>query len=154
MLKRISVQSLTLGMCLHEFCGSWMEHPFWRAQFLLKNPDGLERIRGTSIHEVWIDTDKGLDVAPGTPTMSRAEADAQIDTDFSLLEDLPPLAAPAPQPMRALQAASMHDELQAATKRTLSELWPGPTRAALVTRPAHHLPLKPAESPPCRPSSP
>ena len=30
MLKKISVDHLTLGMHLHEFCGSWMEHPFWR----------------------------------------------------------------------------------------------------------------------------
>ncbi|WP_373800901.1 DUF3391 domain-containing protein, partial [Delftia acidovorans] len=27
MLKRINVQHVTLGMFLHEFCGSWMEHP-------------------------------------------------------------------------------------------------------------------------------
>jgi hypothetical protein len=30
MLKKISVDQLTLGMHLKEFCGSWMEHPFWR----------------------------------------------------------------------------------------------------------------------------
>ena len=89
MLKRIPVQSLTLGMYLHEFCGSWMEHPFWRAQFLLKDPKDLERIRETSIHEVWIDTDKGLDVPAGTPTTTREQADAQIDTDFGQLDELP-----------------------------------------------------------------
>ncbi len=27
MLKRISTKNLILGMYLHEFCGSWMEHP-------------------------------------------------------------------------------------------------------------------------------
>ena len=38
MLKRIHVEDLTLGMYLHEFCGSWMEHPFWRTRFLLEDP--------------------------------------------------------------------------------------------------------------------
>jgi putative nucleotidyltransferase with HDIG domain len=103
MLKRIQIQHLTLGMYLHEFCGSWMEHPFWRAKFLLKDPKDLARIQATSIHECWIDTDKGVDVAPGTASVSRAEADAQIETDFSHLEDLPPLQISLPLPPRPVR---------------------------------------------------
>ena len=49
MLKRISVQHLTLGMYLHEFCGSWMEHPFWRTRFVLDDPKDLTRIRDTDM---------------------------------------------------------------------------------------------------------
>ncbi|ART49607.1 HD-GYP domain-containing protein [Acidovorax carolinensis] len=98
MLKRIPIRHLTLGMYLHEFCGSWMEHPFWRAKFLLKDPKDLARIQATSIHECWIDTDKGVDVTPGTASVSRAEADAQVETDFSQLEDLPPLQVSLPLP--------------------------------------------------------
>ncbi|NCN97727.1 MAG: DUF3391 domain-containing protein, partial [Rhodoferax sp.] len=30
MLKQISVHQLQLGMHLKAFCGSWMDHPFWR----------------------------------------------------------------------------------------------------------------------------
>ena len=98
MLKRIHIQHLTLGMYLHEFCGSWMDHPFWRAKFVLKDPKDLERIRSTAITECWIDTSKGLDVAVGTASLSREEVDAQIDTDFSRLEDLPPLKVTLPPP--------------------------------------------------------
>ena len=58
MLKRIQIQHLTLGMYLHEFCGSWMEHPFWRTKFVLKDPKDLARIQATAIQEIWIDTDK------------------------------------------------------------------------------------------------
>jgi len=96
MLKRIHVQHLSLGMYLHEFCGSWMEHPFWRARFLLDDPQDLQRIRQTQIREVWIDTARGLDVATGTAAVSRAEADAQVDSDFQQLQALP--AAPEPPP--------------------------------------------------------
>lgn len=52
MLKQIRTQDLSLGMFLHEFCGSWMDHPFWRSQFLLQDPQDLARIRDTSIQEV------------------------------------------------------------------------------------------------------
>ena len=118
MLKRIHIQHLTLGMYLHEFCGSWMDHPFWRAKFLLKDPGDLARIQATAIQEIWIDTDKGLDVAAGTASVSREEADAQIDTDFSRLEDLPPikvtLPSPPPPPKRNRNPADMHSELKMA----------------------------------------
>ncbi|NCN71018.1 MAG: DUF3391 domain-containing protein, partial [Betaproteobacteria bacterium] len=34
MLKQISVHQLQLGMHLKAFCGSWMDHPFWRTGFV------------------------------------------------------------------------------------------------------------------------
>lgn len=52
-------------MYIHELCGSWMEHPFWKTRFLLDNPKDLQRIRDSGIREVWIDIDKGLDVPSG-----------------------------------------------------------------------------------------
>lgn len=118
MLKRIHIQHLTLGMYLHEFCGSWMEHPFWRAKFLLNDPSDLVRIQATAIHECWIDTSKGLDVALGTASVSRAEVDAQIETDFGMLDALPPikvtLPPPPPPPKRDRKAADMRSELKMA----------------------------------------
>jgi len=82
MLKRIDVRHLVLGMYLHEFCGSWMEHPFWRSRFLLTDPKDLALIRKTNIREVWIDVSKGLDVTPGTAAVSREEVDAQVESDL------------------------------------------------------------------------
>ena len=35
MLKKIPVPARP-GMFIQEFCGDWMSHPFWRAQFKLK----------------------------------------------------------------------------------------------------------------------
>lgn len=71
MLKRISTKNLILGMYLHEFCGSWMEHPFWRTAFVITDPRDIERILESSIKEVWIDSAKGLDVAPGETCAQR-----------------------------------------------------------------------------------
>ena len=62
MLKKISVNQLKVGMHLKEFCGSWMEHPFWRSAFVITDPRDIERILESSIKEVWIDNAKGLDV--------------------------------------------------------------------------------------------
>ena len=79
MLKRIPVQQLRLGMYIHEFCGSWMEHPFWRGAFLLDDPKDLKIICTIGLAEVWIDTSKGHDVEGGASTAAvAAEVDAAL----------------------------------------------------------------------------
>ena len=52
-------------MYIHEFCGSWYDHPFWHTAFLLDKDDDLRAIQSTCIKDVWIDTDKGLNVEGG-----------------------------------------------------------------------------------------
>lgn len=65
MLIRIHVKQLRLGMFIHELCGSWMDHPFWRGAFLLENPSDLKTLLATGLKEVWIDDSKGLGVEGG-----------------------------------------------------------------------------------------
>ncbi len=123
MLKRIQTRDLVLGMYVQEFCGSWMDHPFWRAKFLLGDPQDLASIRATAITEVWIDTARGLDVLAGTVSLTSEEVEARIDTDFSDLAAVHamesasaplPLAPVAIAPPRRTAPASMQDELRAA----------------------------------------
>jgi putative nucleotidyltransferase with HDIG domain len=82
MLKRVSVQQLQVGMYLEEFCCSWMEHPFWRSGFVITDAKDIERIRSSSVADVWIDSDKGLDIAPDKPSLSVAEAEYKIDAEL------------------------------------------------------------------------
>lgn len=63
MLKKITVAELQVGMYIHEFCGGWMDHPFWRSKFSIKEEADLDKVRESGVHEVWIDTTKGADVA-------------------------------------------------------------------------------------------
>jgi len=79
MLKKIQVQQLQVGMHLKEFCGSWMEHPFWRTGFVITDPKDIQSILTSSIKEVWIDCSKGLDVAEGGTAVSEAESDAEVE---------------------------------------------------------------------------
>jgi len=56
-------------MFLHELCGTWLNHPFWRTSFLLKSDTQIAKIRDSGIAEAVIDTEKGLDInAPTAPT--------------------------------------------------------------------------------------
>lgn len=82
MLKKIKVEQLTLGMHLKEFCGSWMEHPFWRTGFVIIDPKDIKSVLASSIKEVWIDCSKGIDIAEGQVAVSSTESEAQVEVEL------------------------------------------------------------------------
>ena len=84
MLKKINVDQLIVGMHVKEFCGSWMEHPFWRTAFVIDDPADIRSLRESSIKEVWIDNSKGLDVPPGEHVVSEEESEAQVDAELAI----------------------------------------------------------------------
>ncbi len=108
MLKRIHVDHLQLGMHLKEFCGSWMDHPFWRTGFVLKDPKDIELILASSIKEVMIDCNLGLDVPAGEPVISEIN-DTPIPT-----EPVPSAAVPAKAPQRTAQVSASQEVERAA----------------------------------------
>lgn len=105
-LKRIRVEDLRVGMYLKEFCGSWMEHPFWRNSFIIDDPKDIERILASSIKEVWIDAGKGIDVAPEVQAVSFADSEAEVDAEL----------ARAATSARQLQRAPAAEELARAAR--------------------------------------
>ena len=106
MLKKITVEQLSVGMHLKEFCGSWMEHPFWRTGFVLVDPKDIETILASSIKEVWVDVSKGLDVPLGQNAISEAESEAQVEEQLKQ----------AVEEKRELAPVSMGVEIERATK--------------------------------------
>ena len=84
MLKKIRVDQVRLGMHLHALEGAWMDHPFWKTRFVIREAEQLKKLQDSVIAEVWIDPEKGLDVAD--------EAPAALPT---------PMRAPAPAPAAA-----------------------------------------------------
>jgi HD-GYP domain-containing protein (c-di-GMP phosphodiesterase class II) len=61
MEKKINVDQLVIGMYLKQFCGSWMDHPFWRSGFVIQSQKEIDAVQASPIKEVWIDSSKGLD---------------------------------------------------------------------------------------------
>ncbi|TSE35278.1 HD-GYP domain-containing protein [Tepidimonas charontis] len=83
-LKRIPVEQVRLGMFIHGFAGSWLDHPFWRSRFLLEDPQDLELIRASAVREVWIDISQGVDVAA-----EEAPAPTAVDASMPPAQDSP-----------------------------------------------------------------
>ncbi|ACE82890.1 HD-GYP domain-containing protein [Cellvibrio japonicus] len=84
MLKRIAVKDVKLGMFICEFCGSWMEHPFWKTKFLLDDPRDLHNIQSSGIKELWIDVGLGLDV--DTPGQGKSREEVEQEAENLLLQ--------------------------------------------------------------------
>lgn len=80
-------------MFVHKFEGGWLDHPFWKAKFLIENPAKLAAIRESRVRTVVIDTARSRTpigrrpaepAAPrsGTPNAApgRASAASRINT--------------------------------------------------------------------------
>ncbi|HEX5392822.1 MAG TPA: HD-GYP domain-containing protein [Rhodocyclaceae bacterium] len=111
MLKKIAIQHLRRGMYIQEFCASWMEHPFWRSAFLLRDPKDFTRILESGISELWIDTSKGLDVEAG---QTKEAADAEVAEELSRVAEEPP--SEPPQPQVSVERVAIGQELVLARK--------------------------------------
>lgn len=69
MIKKITIEQLTIGMYIHDLNIDWMSHPFLRQRFQVEDDGDLSKIRASGVRDLCIDTERGLDVA-----------DAPIDT--------------------------------------------------------------------------
>ena len=85
MLKKIKIQDVRLGMFIHEICGSWMDHPFWKKSFQLSRAEDLNTLRQCGAKEVWIDIGKGLDVEAIVPVVTPETKNARIENTFQLV---------------------------------------------------------------------
>ena len=106
MLKKISTQQLRVGMFIHEVCGSWMDHPFWRGSFKVSDARQIAQLSGVS--EVIIDISKGLDVED--PRVEVVD-DVEVGSDQDRAEPSPE-ADPDDAP--SVQQCSLQQEVQRA----------------------------------------
>lgn len=127
MLKRISVHQLTVGMHLQEFCGSWMDHPFWRNSFVITDPKDIESVLASNIKEVWIDSSKGLDVAPDVTVVSQTESDAQVDAYLQRAVEEHRQVKPMPMDVELQRAARICAKSKQAVASMFSEARMGRT---------------------------
>ncbi|SEO61202.1 HD-GYP domain, c-di-GMP phosphodiesterase class II (or its inactivated variant) [Duganella sp. CF517] len=73
MLKKVDSSQLKVGMYIHDLSCDWMTHPFVRNRFLLTSEDEIRKILNAGIHDVVIDSGRGLDVEDA-PSLAEAQA--------------------------------------------------------------------------------
>ena len=73
MFKKVDSSQLKVGMYIHDLSCDWMTHPFVRNRFLIGSEDEIRKIVQAGIHDVVIDSARGLDVQDA-PTLAEAAA--------------------------------------------------------------------------------
>ncbi|MCG7897338.1 MAG: HD-GYP domain-containing protein [Candidatus Thiodiazotropha weberae] len=79
MIKQVKIGELRIGMYVHKLEASWIDHPFLRNQFKIKQISDISKIRKSAIKVVYIDTDKGLDIEQ-QPAVEQSAATVQAET--------------------------------------------------------------------------
>ena len=79
MVKKIRVDRLKTGMFIHDLNCSWMVHPFFGSSLSVKNETIIQKIVKFGIREVYIDTDKGLDVEDAVIEEAPQEEDQKLN---------------------------------------------------------------------------
>jgi HD-GYP domain-containing protein (c-di-GMP phosphodiesterase class II) len=108
MLKKIRVDQVRLGMHLHAMEGAWMDHPFWKTRFVIRDADQLRKLQDSVIVEVWIDPEKGVDVTEDVVASPAAPAPASMPARPA--EAPVRVSTPVPPPSR-----SFTEEMRTAT---------------------------------------
>ncbi|WP_282288738.1 DUF3391 domain-containing protein, partial [Pseudomonas sp. PS02302] len=53
MLKKVTSAEVCLGMYIHRFEGSWIDHPFWKARVQLQEARGQQKIHDSAGPAGW-----------------------------------------------------------------------------------------------------
>lgn len=96
--KQIKVSQLRPGMYVCKLSGSWLNRLLWQSEFLIADPKEIRLIADSGAQTVWINTEKGLDVAQAPPAV-----------------DMPPAAPPKP-PSPPTRKLTFDAELKEAAK--------------------------------------
>lgn len=72
MQRQIRPEEVRRGMYVRSFGGSWFDHPFWRARFLLETEEDVLRVRQSGVPHVIIDEALGAALEPAAPARPAA----------------------------------------------------------------------------------
>ncbi len=100
MIKKIPVSSIKPGMYLHDLNVDWMSHPFVRNQFTITSEAEIAKIVSLGVHEIYIDTDRGLDES-NAPTVAEVKAEIEAEMRKAAQEPLPVRVSMAEEMVRA-----------------------------------------------------
>lgn len=120
MIKKIDIEQLIPGMYIHDLNCSWMDHPFAANRFTVKDKTVAQELRGIGVHELYIDTGKGLDIA---------EAKTQEEVSDEIQEQILHIAEEQPAPITAVslaeeaqRARKLHGEANRIVKGIISDI--------------------------------
>jgi len=121
MIKRIRSDQLLPGMFIHDLNCGWMDHPFAFNSFKIKDTNTIDKIVSSGIRELYIDSEKGLDVADA---QTHDEYHAEIHEQITALVEKHEIKVPNPASLveEAKQARVVHNQAQNVVHHLMSDI--------------------------------
>ncbi|MBU0593124.1 MAG: HD-GYP domain-containing protein [Gammaproteobacteria bacterium] len=120
MIKKIDIAQLIPGMYIHDLNCGWMDHPFATNRFIAKDETVALELRAIGVHELYIDTDKGLDIA---------DAKTEDEVSDEIQEQILHIAEEQPAPIIAVslaeeahRARKLHGEANRIVKGIITDI--------------------------------
>ncbi|NEX16879.1 MAG: phosphodiesterase [Halochromatium sp.] len=103
MIRKITINQLRKGMYVHDLNCGWLDQMFLWSAFLVSSESILRQIHALGIQELYIDTDKGSDVASA---QTQAEVEQELDDALNTIakdysNELPELSLSSEQRVAA-----------------------------------------------------
>lgn len=99
MIKKIKVQQLRPGVYIKDYDCGWLGHPFLFGKKLLKSEKTIQKLEEWGIKEVYIDTDRGLDIED-SPTLIESYLQNKQELESSLQKTPLPARVPIQEEIR------------------------------------------------------
>jgi len=114
-LVRVPTSQLRVGMYVNSFCGSWLQHDFFRTSFLIDSPKVVERLQASGLEAVMIDLSRGL--APAARSDASAAAETSTEAQSAAGTPVEPAAevvTEAPKAAKQKPLAPLSEEMDKA----------------------------------------
>ncbi|EJL93457.1 HD-GYP domain-containing protein [Herbaspirillum sp. CF444] len=121
-LKKIKVEQLELGMYFCGFEASWIDHPFWRNRFLLKDAAHLQQARASGISHCWIDIDQGKDIVEEAVEDEETAPSTEVEVANAAEEAAPVVVEADPFFAELEQARMLCESAKDTTKAMFSDV--------------------------------
>ena len=120
MIKKIGIDQLLPGMFVHDLNCGWLDHPFLKNKFYLRDEATIAKIRAIGVRELYIDTIRGADVFA-----ARTQQEVSADLDRQMLEiasrqDDKPISAELSE--EAARARRIHGEANRVVRNIMGDL--------------------------------
>ena len=121
MIKRIRSDQLLPGMFIHDLNCGWMEHPFALNSFKIKDTKTVDKIISSGIRELYIDSEKGLDVADA---QTHDEYHAEVQEQITALVEKHEIKSPTPTSLseEVQQAKIVHNQAHKVVHHLMSDI--------------------------------
>lgn len=108
-LIKVPTSQLCVGMYVNSFCGSWLQHDFFRTSFLIDSPKMIERLQASGLEAVMIDTSRGVAPAAKVDVTTAAETAAE-----TTVEPVVDVVTEAPKAAKSKPLAPLSEEMDKA----------------------------------------